>query len=80
VNPLYEEAGRAAAGTVYRRRFPSDVFRRDNAPVADFLPEHVMVSDAARHALGEGLRTEEVGDLVASCVVLAMPGEPWLRR
>ena len=80
LNPLYEETGRAAAGTRYCRRFPSDVFRRDNAPVADYLPEHVVVSDEARHALADGHRTDEVRDLLASFVVLATPGEPWLRR
>jgi hypothetical protein len=75
-----EETGRAAAGTLYRRRFPSDIFLADNPPVAEYLPERAVVSHAAEQAIAVGQRTEEVGELLASFVVLATPGEPWFRR
>ncbi len=80
VNPLYEEAGRTAAGRIYRRRFPSEVFRIDNAPLADYIPEQAVVSDAALRAVAENRQTDEVRALLASFVVLGAPGPPWLRR
>jgi hypothetical protein len=80
LNPLYEETGRTAAGRIYRRRFPSDVFRADNAPVADYLPEQAVVSDAALDAIHENRRTDEVRTLLESFVVLGAPTGPWLRR
>jgi len=80
VNPLYEEAGRTAAGRVYQRRFPSEVFRIDNAPLADYMPEQAVVSDAALRAVSENRQTDEVRALLASFVVLGAPGPPWLRR
>jgi len=80
VNPLFEETERSARGVAYRRRFPSDVFRADNVPVADYLPERAVVSHAALYALAEGHMTDEVRDLLASFVVLGGPGPPWPRR
>ena len=80
VNPLYEEAGRTATGRVYRRRFPSEVFRTDNAPMADYLPEEAVVSDAALHAVSENRQTDEVRALLASLVLMGAPGPPWFRR
>ena len=80
MNPLYEQTGRTYDGVAYRRRLPSAVFREDNEPMDEYLPEEVVVSDAAVHALRDGDRTPEVNELLASLVVIGGPGEPWLRR
>jgi hypothetical protein len=80
VNPLYEEAERTAGGRVYRRRFPSEVFRIDNAPMDEYLPEHAVVSDEGLRAVSENRQTDEVRALLASLVVLGAPGPPWFRR
>jgi hypothetical protein len=80
VNPLFEETDRTATGRVYRRRFPSEVFRIDNAPLADYVPEQVMVSEDALGAIADNRQTDEVRKLLDSFVVLGAPTKPWVRR
>jgi len=80
VNPLYDATGRTGDGVVYERRIPSEVFRFDNVPLEEYLPERVVVTDAALRALADGRRTPEVDDLVASLVVMGGPGRAWVRR
>lgn len=79
VNPLYEETGTTRDGRTYRRRFPSDVFQIDNAPLADYLPEQAVVSEAALQAIADNRQTDEVRRLLESFVVLGAPTAPWVR-
>lgn len=76
VNPLLRLTAERADELVYRRRFPSENFVADNPPLADYLPEQVVVPRSALH--GDQLDRSPMQHLMATTAVLALP--PVYRR
>jgi SAM-dependent methyltransferase/uncharacterized protein YbaR (Trm112 family) len=73
VNPLFEPRARSGGGVEYARHLPSDVYRIDNAPVAEYVPERAFVSDDVWSSLADGRPSDEARELVESMVLVGGP-------
>jgi ubiquinone/menaquinone biosynthesis C-methylase UbiE/uncharacterized protein YbaR (Trm112 family) len=74
LNPLFVAEKRDGLGDVYlRRTFPADFYEEENAECRQYMPEIVAVNSKTLIDLEHGERTPEMEQLIAQCVVLALP-------
>lgn len=74
INPIYTAEADATPGHVLlRRRFISEHYAHDHGESADYLPDHVVVSDATLATLNQQRQRPEVEALIAHCVAIHIP-------
>jgi ubiquinone/menaquinone biosynthesis C-methylase UbiE len=74
INPLYHNCGRDETGnSVFKFKFPSQWYEFEDRGWLEYAPKRAEVPPRIIQNVASGLRTPEMEDLIAKCVILGMP-------